>query len=238
VSAAEEGKRPRGTFLIVLGVVASLIAVLLLLMGLGLILIHGSARDEDGYFSSDTATVASSGYAVTTDKIDLGTDTDWVPEKVLGDLRLRATGAGGKPVFIGIGPSDGVARYLDGVARSELTDIDGNGDPVLAERAGGRPSRPPGAVGVWTARAAGPGEREVVWDPEPGSWTAVVMNVDGARGVTADVSVGMKVGWVLWVGIVLGVAGLIAGGLGGLAIVRGSRRRTARREAEAATRGG
>jgi hypothetical protein len=229
VSGAEEGRRPRGgTFLVVLGVCASLIAVVLLLLGLGLILIHGSARDEDGYFSSDDAAVTAPGYAVTTDEIDLGTDTDWVPEKVLGDVRLRATGAGGRPVFIGIGPSADVARYLNGVARSELTDIEGNGDPVLAQRPGGKPSRPPGAAGVWTARAAGPGEREVVWDPAPGSWTAVVMNVDGGRGVAADVSVGMKVGWVLWVGIALGLTGLLAGGLGGLAIVRGSRRRTAR----------
>jgi hypothetical protein len=203
-------------------------AIGLLLIGLGLVLIHGSARDEDGYFSSDDATVAAPGYAVTTDEIDLGTDADWVPEKVLGDVRLRATGAAGKPVFIGIGPSAGVARYLNGVARSELTDIEGDGDPVLAQRPGGKPSRPPGTAGVWTSQAAGPGEREVVWDPAPGSWTAVVMNVDGGRGVAADVSVGMKVGWVLWAGVALGLVGLIAGGLGGLAIVRGSRRRTAR----------
>ncbi len=212
--------------------------LILLLAGLGLLLLHGSARDEDGFFTSDAVTVDAPGYAVTTRRIDLGTDADWVPDKVLGDLRIRATSASGRAVFVAIGPSDEVDAYLGGVARSELTDIDGDGAPVLEARGGSRPARPPAAATFWTAQAEGPGTQEVVWDPEPGSWTAVLMNFDGGRGVAADVSAGMKVGWVLWVGIALGVAGLIAGGAGGLAIVRGSRRRAARVAGERATRGG
>ena len=50
----------------------------------------------------------------------------------------------------------------------------------------------------------------MVWPVENGDWTVVVMNADGSRGVSTDLSVGATVPALGWV--VTGI--LVAAGLG------------------------
>ena len=71
------------------------------------------------------------------------------------------------------------------------------------------------------ASAAGDGEQTIEWAPESGRWAVVVMNADGAAGVSVDASVGAKVPWLLGLGIGLIVGGLLGLALGGVLLVVG-----------------
>jgi hypothetical protein len=194
--------------------IAALIGLAFLFGGLALIAVHGFARDDDGYYSSDKEELRSPGYAITTDEIDLGADVaEDVPADLLGTLRLRAQSLDGGPIFIGIGSSSDVQRYLSGVAHSEFVDFK-HGEAVFAQVRGRAAPRPPGGEDFWVAQSDGPGERQVNWDVEAGTWTVAILNGDGSRGVAVSADIGAKVGWVLWVGIGLAVAGLVMTGTG------------------------
>ena len=66
--------------------VALVLGLLLLVPALGMLAGGGvllwadqSQRTGDGFLLSPTGDVATDGYALTSDRIDLGTDADWVP---------------------------------------------------------------------------------------------------------------------------------------------------------------
>jgi hypothetical protein len=187
--------------------IGALVGITLLLLGLGLIAIYGFARDDDGFYTTDREQLNSNGYAITTDEINLDFAED-LPDDLLGTLRVNAEGTGGRPVFIGIGPSADVQSYLGRVAHSELTDFRHH-DPVYAEIPGGRPATPPAAQRFWVAQSQGIGDNRIDWDPEDGVWTAVAMNAGGTRGVAIDAEIGAKPGWVLWAGVGLTIVGLV-----------------------------
>jgi hypothetical protein len=72
------------------------------------------------------------------------------------------------------------------------------------------------------------------FDRRPGNWRAIVMNVDAARGVSADMSIGAELDSVLWIGLgLLAVGGLLAAGA-----VLAIRRRASPRGARLTTRDG
>jgi hypothetical protein len=192
--------------------IGALIGFALLLCGLGLIAVYAFARDDDGFYTTDREQLRSDGYAITTDEINLDFVED-LPDDLLGTLRVNAEGTGGRPVFIGIGPSADVERYLGRVAHSELTDWRHH-DPIYTEVPGRRPASPPGAQHFWVAQSQGVGENRIDWDPEDGVWTAVAMNAAGGRGVAIAAEIGAKPDWVLWAGVGLAAIGLVltAGG--------------------------
>jgi hypothetical protein len=190
----------------VLTSIVGLIGLALLVGGIAILAAYAFARDDDGYFTTDTEQLASSGYAITSDNIDLGVDAaEWVPEKILGDVRIQLHARA--PIFAGIGDDADVERYLEGVAGSELTDFQ-HGDPVLEKRPGaGRPPNPPGEEHFWVAQTEGTGDQTLNWDADFGNWRAVVMNADGSRGVIVSAEAGVKLDWAVWAGLGLLVAG-------------------------------
>ena len=144
-------------------------------------------------------------------------DADWVIER--GDfgtvtLDVRPAGEAG-PVFVGIGPTDDVSAYLDGVNHDVFADLfDDSGDEVTYEHVDGdRTPSPPGEETFWAAQATG-GEA-LTWEVESGDWTAVVMNADGSSGIDVVARAGIKLDWLLPVAIVVLVFGylLLAGGV-------------------------
>ncbi len=69
--------------------------------------------------------------------------------------------------------------------------------------------RHPVKQGFWVAESEGTGERTLTWDAEFGRWTAVVMNANAARGIDVEADAGVKLGWVIWVGLGMFVVGLL-----------------------------
>ena len=115
-----------------------------------------------------------------------------------------------------------VDAYLDGVERDVVTDIDE--EPSYDREAGGEPSGPPGDETFWVASASGSGEQTLEWEPEDGDWRIVLMNEDGSRGVSSELSIGAELDSVLWIGIGALVLGAILAALAALAITAGVRR--------------
>ena len=187
--------------------IGGLIGLALLIGGIAVLAAYAFGRDDDGYFNSDRKQIQSATYAITTEDIDLGADeADWAPDKILGNVRVQVEGD--KPVFIGIGPDDGVDRYLGNVFHDELIDFDGD-DPEFAPRPGGAPRTPPGEQDFWVAESEGSGEQSLTWDAEFGRWTVVVMNADASRTIDVEADAGIKLGWAIWVGLGMFVVGLL-----------------------------
>lgn len=196
-SAVPPGRSGRGW---TVGRVVSLVAgSMLVLGGLGLaggggVLAVGDqvARDADGFLMSPQERLGADGYAVVSEesRIDTGGTLTWLPEDVIGDVRLAAESTDG-PVFVGIGPTEDVQAYLAGVERSVLLEVPATG-PVYRDAGAGAPASAPAEQQFWVAQDAGD-DVEVTWSAADGDWTAVLMNADGSASVAADVKAGAEV---------------------------------------------
>ena len=215
--APPRGRTPVGAIvLIVVGTLLALVSLVVTAGGGALIWAHGTQRDANGFYSTPTERLETTTYAITSDAIDLGRAGDDTPFEPghLATLRVRAEATGGGPVFVGIASQQDVEAYLGSTAHAQIDQI--HLDPFYVDyrylQGNERPAAP-AQRDIWVASATGAGEQTVEWEPTSGQWTVVVMNADGAAGVSVDASAGAKVPWLLGLGI-----GLVAGGLLGLAI--------------------
>jgi hypothetical protein len=203
--------------------VAGLLSIGLLTAG-GFVLWGNGEKDSDGFISTNNDRYETRSYAVASDDldVDLGGPGWTVGSNGLGKIRLKATSNTDKPVFVGIAPTREVSAYLRGSAHATVTDLD-----YLPFRAryrdhlGDRSPDLPTEQTFWSASAHGAGTPTATWKVQDGSWSIVVMNADGSRGVDAGVSVGASVpflvplGWTLiGGGLFLLVAAAGAGYLG------------------------
>lgn len=215
-------------------IVAIVIGAILVLVGFGLIApggfllwAYGTQRDDTGFFESSNRVISSSGYALTAPEVDLhiGSDLGWTPKGATASVRIRAASASDTAIFIGIGPSAEVSRYLNGVEHDEVSDFSWTSDSVdYRHFAGGPPASPPGEQNFWAASQEGPGSQTLEWDVRDGTWTAVIMNADGAQTVVANVSLGARFGILLPIAIGLTIGGVVVLAVGVLLIVLGARR--------------
>lgn len=193
-----------------------LVLVSLALLGAGGTGIWADATQRDaGYVTTGTHTFSTSGWALATESTHLGSPgVGWLYSPgLLGKVRIRATPLNtGQPLFVGIGRSSDVDRYLAGVNRTVISDFLGDKAQAVA---GGRPGSAPGAQHFWVASSAGSGPQTVKWDPHGGSWTVVAMNGDGRAGVGVQADLGARMPAVLWIaiGLVIGGAVLLTGGV-------------------------
>lgn len=208
--------------LIVFGVIIALAGLGLAGGGGTLLWADATQRDDDGFFTTRSIALTSPGFAVVSDRVDLGTDAGpWGVD--LGDLaevRLRVTANDpARELFVGIGPEEDVQAYLAGVPYTQVRDVDV--DPLRVastERPGTRAPQAPADQGFWVAQATGAGTQTVRWPLETGRWMVVLMNADAAAGVSADTDLGVKVGILRGLGIGLLVGGLLLLG-GGVTMV-------------------
>jgi hypothetical protein len=193
-----------------------LVLVSLALVGAGGTGIWADATQRDaGYVTTGTHTFSTSGWALATESTHLGSPgVGWLYSPgLLGNVRIRVTPLStGQPLFVGIGRSSDVDRYLADVNRTVISDFMGNKAQAVA---GGRPQSAPGAQHFWVASSAGSGPRTLKWDPHGGSWTVVAMNADGRAGVGVQADLGARMPAVLWIaiGLVIGGAILLTGGV-------------------------
>jgi len=192
--------KPGRVIALVAGILLILPSLGVLFGGVALGVAYGVGRDDDGFVSVDIDRLETDTVAITAGDADFEADPgtpDWFWSALDTDLRIRVDGAsaGDGEVFVGIGPSSDVARYLADVAHDELVDLDDGPDYRLLP--GGDEVAPPGEQTFWEVSSAGTTEQEIRWDVRGGSWTAVLMNADGSAGLAADVNVGLRSGAVV-----------------------------------------
>lgn len=195
---------------LVTGLVGGLVALAMVLSGGVALTADRVVRDEAGFLSTGPVTVTGDGYALTSEpiKVDIAPGDDEVVAALLGDVRVQATGTDpAVPVFVGVGPTVEVDRYLSGVARDRVTGIDG-GTAESVELPGTVTPGDPSAQTFWVERSNGPGEQAVVWTPRSGNWTVVVMRADGARSPSVDLEAEAQAPVVTWVSGLVLAAGL------------------------------
>jgi|HubBroStandDraft_3_1064219.scaffolds.fasta_scaffold46579_2 hypothetical protein len=201
------------------GTVLMLVAVAVLAVGAGA-LWADSHRGRDGYVSTGRQQFDTAGRALTLPSFQIG---DVTPDWLIRRVRLSATSVSPRhPVFVGIGRSREVNRYLADVSRSELRDFGWDG-ATYANQTGGRTPAPPAKQQFWAATANGRGTQTVSWKLKHGDWEIVVMNADGTAGVDAAVEMGVHTPPLLGLGLAVVALGLMIG-VGGFALVyRGTR---------------
>ncbi len=213
---------------LVIGSVLGLIALAVLAGAGAATWATNSQRDSAGFLTSDTHRFATPSYAITSGGIDLGTGTDWVtPADIFGTVRIRATATDPTAgVFIGVGSQAAVDRYLAGVGHEVVTNW-ANGDTRYEPGRAGRPQTAPGDAAIWTVQASGPGTQTLSWRPVSGQWEVVVMNPDGAAGMSVTADAGATVPDLAWLAVILfaigGVLLLAAVALVVVPVVRASR---------------
>jgi hypothetical protein len=212
--------------LVIAGALISLIAIGPLVGSGFLLWANATQRDDDGFFTTRTERFETTSYAITSEKIDLGANpTDRETRVDLGEiatLRLDVAASGESATFVGIGPEADVERYLSDVGYAQVDDI--RFDPFAVDylyREGGPPPTPPGRQSFWAASVEGSGDQTLLWEPESGDWSVVIMNANGSAGVSVDASLGAKTPWVFRIGIALLVGGALALLLGATLLVVG-----------------
>ena len=197
--------------MLIIGIILSIIGVSMVAGGIAVAWVASDQRD-DGYFTSSTERYAVATHALVSPRLEaFGEGT---PERLpfdVGTLRMRAAAA--EPdteIFIGLAPQDVVDEYLAGVNRTELRDVDFDPfRPVYRNLSGSAVPAAPEAQDFWAASATGPGEQELTWDIEPGSWTVVVMNADASPGFSVDLQAGFRSELIRPAGAIVLLIGLV-----------------------------
>lgn len=192
------------TALITTGSLSAMLAAALLA---GAVWLFNLNTDSVGYVITDTNQVATDGYALAANDIDVNDDFDWLYDR---GPKLRVRGEGDKPLFIGIARSEDVERYLVGVAHEQVTNLDLDHFALTTERqVGAAAPAAPASQTFWAASVEGTGLQTLEWDGGYDQWSVVVMNADGSPGVDVDLSLGAHIPHLTWVAI----GGAIGGGL-------------------------
>src|SRR3954452_14518195 len=208
-----------------LGGAVALFGALLALAGGAVFAVFGS----DGVVSTDRHDLSTPTSALISETASIN-DTAGVGD-VLGDTRIQisAEADGGRPVFVGVGRTADVDRYLAGAATDEVTDFDAGpfDSDFSIERdrhAGDATPAAPGEQAFWVARSSGQDTAAVNWKVRDGDYRVVVMNADGRRGVATQGTLGVKIPFLPGVGVGMLVAGLLLTAGGITSLVLGARR--------------
>ncbi|MDQ7904706.1 hypothetical protein RB614_09260 [Phytohabitans sp. ZYX-F-186] len=175
--------------------------MLLLTIGLPVLLVGGALwtamqhRDGDGAFSGRVERITTPGHAVVVPDLDALLRRD-APFARARDTRLRVsarTEAG--PALVAIAPAEDVARYLHGAAYAQVDRVSLTAGPlpVAVTPVGGRAV--PAAQPIWQMSGTG----EVGWassEVRGQRLALVVMRPDASAGMTVDLRVEVRPGWL------------------------------------------
>lgn len=179
-----------------------------------------TASSDHGWITSGSHRYAASGRAIVSGSLDVDSIPNWLVAKV----RVAATPADNRPIFVGVGRRADVDRYLTGVGHSTLQDV--NFDPFNATYSSTRgtvvPDRP-GAQTFWVDSKVGTGNQTISWKIRSGQWRAVIMNADGSARVVADAKAGATIRGALAIAISVLAVGILLAGLAVALLVNGRR---------------
>jgi hypothetical protein len=212
--------RKRRTGLTVGGAILALVAAGVLSVAGVTIWTDLDKRDGSGYLATNAHRYSTPTRAIATDEVTIGTE---VPKRLIGKVRLQVASSA-KPVFVGIARKATVDAYLAGASYATAKDIDLDPFKVtyVTHRGATKPDRPASET-FWAASAVGSDSASLTWKPKSGSWSIVVMNADGSPGISADVSAGAKLAWLLWTGIGIALVGGLLLAAATLMLVHGLR---------------
>ena len=201
--------RPSKVLATVVGVILGLAAAGLIVGAAAILWAHGTQRDADGFYTSPIYELETDGYALTSGDIELADRPgEWLPED-LATVRVIAERAP-ESVFLGIGPTDDVEAYLDGVAQSEIIRIGPSSDEVdYADVAGSLSPMTPMDQNFWVASETGTDGTTLTWEVAAGDWMFVLMNADASADVAADVELAGRVPVLLAVAIGMAIFGVV-----------------------------
>lgn len=192
--------------------------------GVTLAVAQQTTRDADGFLMNDGRTFTSDTFAITSGDVQVHSNTapGWLPDGLLGDVRLTASSSTGSGLFLGGARTRDAAAYLGGVRHDTLVEVR-SGHAVYETSEGTAPDAPPTTSSLWVASAAGQHPR-LTWEVQDGDWTVVLMRADGAAPVDAIVSTGAQVPVLnTLLATLLGLAVILLV-LGGVLVVLPSRR--------------
>jgi hypothetical protein len=199
----------------------------LVLLGAGGTTVWADRTQRDGgYVTTGVHDFSTSGSALATVSTELGSaGVGWLyAPGLLGEVRIRVTPTSPEEaLFVGIGPSTDVDRYLAGMNHTVITEF---WEEQTEAVAGGAPAAAPGAQDFWVASSTGSGARTLEWDPTDGSWTVVVMNADGRPGIAVGADLGARFAAAPWIALGVLIAGAVFLAGGGLLLtgaIRGRR---------------
>ena len=213
---------------LVIGVLLALVSVGLLGGGGTVLWADTTQRDAAGYLTTSAHEFATAGSALASERIDLGSaGTGWLyTPALLGTVRIRVTPTHSSPaLFVAIGPTTEVERYLTGVSHTLISDLWTNRVQAIG---GGMPRSAPGMQTFWAASTTGPGPQVLRWDPANGSWMVVVMNASGQPGIHVRADLGATYPSLLPIAVGLLATGAVFGAGAALLIAGAIRRRASR----------
>jgi hypothetical protein len=214
---------------VILGILFALAGAAAVTSGGFVLGVYGSQRDPSGFFTTPSQTVGSYGFALSAPNINaqLGPRWQrWVPSRAGATVRIIGSSKLPAPLFIGIGPTPRVSKYLSGVPRDKITSIDLTAGSVQYTHVDSTTlPTAPGKQSFWVAKAEGIGTQTLEWALQQGDWTVVIMNGDASAPVAATMSIGARFGILKPLIIGLTGGGLVLLAIGATLIVLGTRRR-------------
>jgi hypothetical protein len=188
--------------------IATLGGLAVTVAGATLLVLDRSERDVNGYLMTSPSVYRTGTFAIVSDNYRAGTASDWfMTRDLLDSVQIRANSD--RPIFVGIAGASAVNAYLGGVAREEGPRFDAPRSRFVTRR-GGAPQSRPGTASIWSASVVGAGQQTLKWPAKSGDWRIVVMNADGTRNVTANLSIGARFPHLLFIAIgALGIGILV-----------------------------
>jgi hypothetical protein len=167
-------------------------------------------RDDEGYFNWPTESFKSDGYAIAMKSVDISRAPKWAfSDAGLNSVRVKAQSS--RPLFIGSARAADLDHYLRGTEHDDVARLTYHPFQVDYDHADGHAApRAPVEESFWVKSTSGTGSLALDWKPLPGDWRAVVMNADGARGVTTKVQLRARTPLLWWIGAVLLGFGVVA----------------------------
>ncbi len=204
---------------VILGVLLTLMGALSVAAGIFVLVVDRLYSDPSGFFSTSTQTVGSNGFALTAPDINgqlAGRWQRWGLTHAQTTIRVTGSSRLPIPVFIGVGSTAQVSKYVSGAARDRVTSIDLRAGSVEYDHVDGTTlPGPPSRQDIWVAEVTGIGSQTLEWELQEGDWALLIMNGDASAPVAVDMELSARFGIIepLIIGLIAGGVVLLATGI-------------------------